>query len=44
MDSLSACYLWVTGLFEIPYFIEYSVHFYTLKMMQKYSLCAIHGR
>jgi hypothetical protein len=26
------------------YFIEYSVHFFTLKMMLKYSLRTIHGR
>jgi hypothetical protein len=28
----------------IPYFIEYSAHFFTLKMMLKYSLHTIHGR
>ncbi len=27
-----------------PYFIEYSVHFFTFKMMLKYSLRTIHGR
>ncbi len=27
----------------VPYFIEYSAHFYTLKMMLKYSLRTIHG-
>ncbi len=26
------------------YFIEYSAHFFTLKMMLKYSLRTIHGR
>ncbi len=26
------------------YFIKYSAHFYTLKMMLKYSLHTIHGR
>jgi len=26
------------------YFIEYSVHFFSIKMMLKYSLCSIHGR
>jgi len=29
---------------QIPYFIEYSVLFFTLKMMLKYSLHTIHGR
>jgi hypothetical protein len=29
---------------KIPYFIEYSVHFFTLKMMLKYSLHTIHER
>jgi hypothetical protein len=28
----------------LPYFIEYSAHFYRLKMMLKYSLGTIHGR
>ncbi len=29
---------------KLPYFIEYSAHFFTLKMMLKYSLHTIHGR
>jgi hypothetical protein len=29
---------------KLPYFFEYSVNFYTLKMMLKYSLHTIHGR
>ncbi len=29
---------------NIPYFIEYSVHFYALKMMLKYTLCTTYGR
>ncbi len=29
---------------HLPYFIEYSAHFYTLKMMLKYSLRTIRGR
>ncbi len=28
---------------QIPYFIEYSAHFFTLKMMMKYSLLTEHG-
>ncbi len=28
----------------IPYFIEYSAHFFTWKMMLKYSMRTIHGR
>jgi hypothetical protein len=28
----------------IPYFVEYSVQFFTLKMMLKYSLHTVHGR
>ncbi len=32
------------SLFHIQYFIEYSAHFYALKMMLKYFLHAIHGR
>jgi len=27
----------------VPYFIEYSAHFFTLKMMLKHSLPTIHG-
>jgi hypothetical protein len=30
--------------FILPYFIKYSAHFFTLKIMLKYSLCTIHGR
>ncbi len=29
--------------YKLPYFLEYSAHFFTLKMMLKYSLCTIHG-
>jgi hypothetical protein len=29
---------------KLPYFIEYSAHFFTLKKMLKYSLRTIHGR
>jgi len=29
---------------QVPYFIEYSAHFFTSKMMLKYSLHTIHGR
>jgi len=29
---------------KVPYFIEYSVHFFILKMMLKYSLHTVHGR
>jgi hypothetical protein len=32
---------WITSL---PYFIEYSSHFFTLKMILNYSLHTIHGR
>jgi hypothetical protein len=28
----------------VLYFIEYSVHFFTLKMLLKYSMPTIHGR
>ncbi len=31
-------------IIKLLYFIEYSVHFFTLKMMLKYSLRTIHGR
>jgi hypothetical protein len=36
----------ITGVAEklILYFIEYSVYFFTWKMMLKYSLSTIHGR
>jgi len=33
-----------TNFLSLPYFIKYSAHFYTLKMMLKYSLHTIHGR
>jgi hypothetical protein len=29
-------------IWSVLYFIEYSAHFYTLKMMLKYSQCTIH--
>jgi hypothetical protein len=29
---------------DVPYFIEYNAHFFTLKMMLKYSLGTIQGR
>ncbi len=29
---------------RIPYFIEYSAHFFTMKMMMKYSLRTEHGK
>jgi hypothetical protein len=34
---------WRRG-FAVVYFIKYSAHFFTLKMMLKYSLHIIHGR
>ncbi len=39
--------LWVPNIgptLQVPYFIKYSAHFFTLKMMLKYSLCTIYGR
>jgi hypothetical protein len=46
--SLSFCQLAILStLFMfvyVIYFTEYSAHFYTLKMMLKYSLRSIHGR
>ncbi len=30
-------------IWSVVYFIEYSAHFYTLKMILKYSQCTIHG-
>jgi hypothetical protein len=38
---------WWMNIFRkklIPYFIEYSAHFFTLKMVQKYYLRTIQGR
>ncbi len=40
-------YAWLNLIrikFYLLYFIKYSAHFFTLKMMLKYSLCTIHGR
>jgi hypothetical protein len=37
-------YCLFSGISQILYFIEYSEHFITLRMMLKYSLSTIHGR
>ncbi len=43
IDAVIAVFA-VTVAVIVPYFIENSAHFFTLKMMLKYSLCTIHGR
>jgi hypothetical protein len=43
-DQVSLGQTDIISVYDKPYFIEYTVHFYTLKMMLKYFLCTIHGR
>ncbi len=43
--SKSDCYCSMCkSVFRLPHFIKYNGHFFTLKMMLKYSLCTINGR